>query len=104
MVLAGSEQLVQRCEEAIVLVAGAVGHAPPALLAERPAGPNDHAALREPAHDLVLVTVADRDPGEVRLAVGGLEAALLQLRLNVHSLDRGLLHATLQLVHVVESL
>ena len=46
MVVPGSEQLVQRREEAVVLVTRAVGDPHPALLAERPARAHDHA---EPA-------------------------------------------------------
>src|SRR6185436_14526854 len=81
--VAGSDQLVQSCEEAVVLLTRAVRDAHPALLAERPAGADDHALLGEPVDDLVLVSVADRDPREVRLAVGGVEAALLELGFDV---------------------
>src|SRR3954468_12182258 len=102
--VAGSDQLVQRCQEAVVLPPRAVGDAHPALLAQRFPGANDHALLREAVHDLALVALAERDPGEVRLAVRALESPLLELRLRVHALDGVLLAPPLDLVLVIQRL
>ena len=44
------------------------------LRAQRAAGADEHAALGQPAHDLRLVALAQRDPAEVGLRVGGLQA------------------------------
>src|SRR3954471_22534624 len=98
------QHLVQRRQEPVVLRARAVGHPEVALVAERRATPDDHAALGEPLHHRGLVAVAERDPREVRLAVGRLEAALAELLLHVQALDRGALDPVRHLVLVVERL
>ena len=69
--------------------AGPVGHPHAPLFPESAARTHDHASLGQPAHDLRLVAVlADRHPGEVRLALGGLQAALVELGLHVQALHR----------------
>jgi hypothetical protein len=59
---ASSEHLVEGGEEAVVLLARAVGHPQPALLAKGRARPHDHAPLREAADDLGLVALPQRHP------------------------------------------
>src|SRR4051794_15953209 len=80
------QHLVQRLQEPVVLGARAVRDAEVALVAERLAATDDHAALGQPLHHGGLVAVAERDPGEVCLAVGRLEAALAELLLHVEAL------------------
>ena len=75
-----------------------------ALVAQRRAAAHDHAAVRQPAQDLGLVAVAQRDPGEVGLAVTGGQAALVQLVPDVQAFDGDALHAPLHLVLVAQRL
>src|SRR5438552_2353954 len=69
------QHLVERRQEAVVLLTGAVGDAHVALIAEGRAPAHDHAALAEPAHHVGFLALAERDPREVRLAVGRVEPA-----------------------------
>src|SRR4051812_47024481 len=98
------QHLVDGLQEPVVLRPGAVRDAEVALVTERLAAADDHAALGEALHDRGLVAFAERDPGEVRLAVGRLEAALAELLLHVQALDRGALDAGRDLVLVLEGL
>src|SRR3954452_15154182 len=98
------QHLVDGLQEPVVLRPGAVRDAEVALVTERLAATDDHAALGEPLHDRGLVAVAERDPGEVRLAVGRLEAALAELLLHVQALYRRALDARRHLVLVLEGL
>src|SRR5205823_832248 len=72
------QHLVHRPQGPGVLGPCPVGDPEVALGAEVLASPDDHPALREALQDRGLVAVAERDPGEVRLAVGRLEAALAE--------------------------
>ena len=80
------------------------GHPHPPLLPSAVPARTVDPPLGQAVDHLDLVAVAERDPGEVRLAVGRLEAALLRARTRRAALDRGLLHAALDLVLVTERL
>src|SRR4051812_26471599 len=98
------QHLVDRLQEPVVLRPGAVRDAEVALVTERLAAADDHAALGEPLHHRGLVSVAERDPGEVRLAVARFEAALAELLLDVQALYGRAINARRPLVLVLERL
>src|SRR5437899_12943061 len=77
--VAASQQLGKRLQEALVLLAGSVRHAQRAGVPQRRAAAHEHAALLEPAHDLVLlVLLAEVKPAEVRLRLRRLKAQRAQ--------------------------
>src|SRR5436305_11669001 len=75
-----SEQPGENLEEARVLRRRAIADAQGPRLAERPPGADEHALLRQPADDRRLVpALAEIEPAEVGLRLGGVEAQAGQL-------------------------
>src|SRR4051812_21749797 len=68
----------QSLEKSLVLGAGPVSHPQVARAAERSARPDGDTRLRQRLDDLALIQIAEVDPAEVRLRVGGLEAQLAE--------------------------
>jgi hypothetical protein len=71
--------LAQPRDEALVLGARSVGDAKVAAVTEALARAHGHAAAAELAYDLGLVAVAEVEPEEVGLALGGREPEVLEL-------------------------
>ena len=67
-------------------------------------GPDGDAGLREGLHHLVLVELAQVDPGEVGLRLRGLESQLAELLLDEDPLDHVLLNAVGDVVLVADRL
>src|SRR5262245_39845640 len=80
------EQLGHRRQKTVVLGAGAVADPDVAGAAKRCARADRDQALAKAGDDLALVGVAEIDPGEVGLGVGGREAELAQALLDVEAL------------------
>src|SRR4051794_29453604 len=100
-----SEQRAESLEEALVLGLCADGDAQRSRAPERAAGAHQHAALRQPAHDLgLLAALAEIEPDEVGLRVRRLDADLAQPLLDADPLGQVALDAAGDLVLVVERL
>jgi len=81
-----AEDLADRAEEAVVLARSAVADADVTGVAQGAAGADGDLALGEGGDDLLLLGVAEVDPGEVGLGLGGGEAELVQARLDPDAL------------------
>src|SRR5438128_2376676 len=91
-------------EEALVLGARAIGDANVARAAEALAASDHDALLAEPADQLGLVQVVERDPGEVGLRLGRLQAELAQSLGDEDTLDDRSLDALGDVVGVQDRL
>src|SRR3954470_9726648 len=97
-------ELTHRFQEPLVLRAGAIGDAQMPGAAERGAGTNGDSSPGERLDRLTLVQVAQVDPGEVRLRLGGLEPHRPQLALDQDPLDHVLLDAIRDVVLMADGL
>src|ERR1044072_483193 len=106
--VAGATGLVERFtesgEEAVVLLRGAVSDPDVAGTAEWGSGANGDRLGSEAGDDLFLVGVAEVDPGEVGLGLGGPQAQLAQPLLDADALDQGALDPLLDVVLVPDRL
>ena len=88
-----AQDLAEGGQEAVVLGRGAVADADVPGAAEGRAGADGDLALGEAGDHLVLVGLAEVDPGEVGLGLGGGDAELAQALLDPDALDDGALDA-----------